>query len=188
MKHRPLLSLVPQEAPPKPGFFWELNDGLRGALVSMVRRELPKALAVGRSQQRSHDEEKLSRREEALQRRLNSVVEKYAEALELFDQWQAQGVRDDAQLDAALAPEGEPLSISAQLKELRRQIEMRTVGCGWREFETKGEWSFFADERAHTLDKLRRMLLEDILPHERALRRQKRLPKVAAPPNLKVVT
>jgi hypothetical protein len=59
---------------------------------------------------------------------------------------------------------------------------MRTVGLGWRDFETK--WSFFSDERAHQIELLRRMLLDDILPHEVMLRTQKRLPKSAAPPQL----
>ena len=75
-------------------------------------------------------------------------------------------------------------SPNEQLAELRRQIEMRVVGCGWSQFTTK--WGFFVDERAHTIDLMRRMLLEDILPQETALRRQKKLPKEAAPPNLKV--
>ena len=61
---------------------------------------------------------------------------------------------------------------------------MRTLGCGWRQFDTK--WGFFKDERAHTLELLKRMLLDDILPHEMALRRQKKLPKSAAPPQLSV--
>ena len=57
---------------------------------------------------------------------------------------------------------------------------MRTVGCGWTQSEAK--WTFFADERQHTIDQLRRMLLDDILPHEIVLlRRQKRLPTSAAP-------
>ena len=37
------------------------------------------------------------------------------------------------------------MSTTAQLAELRRQIEMRTVGLGWRQFETK--WSFFQEEK-----------------------------------------
>ena len=57
---------------------------------------------------------------------------------------------------------------------------MRTVGCGWTQFEAK--WGFFIDERKHTICKLRNMLIEDILPYELALRRQKKLPKEAAPP------
>ena len=63
---------------------------------------------------------------------------------------------------------------------------MRVVGLGRREFATK--WTFFADERAHTIEKMREMLLSDILPHERALRRLKKLPTSAAPPQLKSCT
>ena len=86
-----------------------------------------------REERRRHDEEKLKRREEALTRQLNAVVEKYAAAIELYDQWCAQGVTTKTQLDAAL----KDLSPNEQIAELRRQIEMRTVGLGWREFKTK---------------------------------------------------
>ena len=59
---------------------------------------------------------------------------------------------------------------------------MQTVGLGWHEFETK--WGFLADERQHTLENFRRVLLEDILPHEASMRRLKKLPAAAAPPQL----
>lgn len=162
------------------GFFWRLSKELRSSLLSMARRQRSAAAKVAAAEKLSHDEEKLLRREEAVQRQLNAVVDKYAEALELYDAWKAQGVKDQRDLEAAL----EGKSVTAQLEELRRQIEMRTIGLGWREFETK--WSFFTDEKAHTIDKLRQMLLNDILPHERAMRRQKKLPKEAAPPQLRV--
>eukprot|EP00966_Prymnesium_polylepis_P064269 1489982-Prymnesium_polylepis.3 len=166
------------EADPQPGFFWRLECNARRALVRMARRELPRALKVGREEKLSHDEEKLQRREEAVQRQLDAAVEKYAAALELYDAWRAQGIATKPALDAALAG----LSPTQQLAELRRQIEMRTVGCGWRQFETK--WSFFSDEKHHTIEKLRSMLLDDIIPHERALRQKKKLPAEAAPPQL----
>lgn len=75
----------------------------------------------------AHGDEKLSRREEAVQRQLVIVTEKYAAALELYDQWKAQGVTSAAELDEILQGK----SISARIAELRRQIEMRTVGCDW---------------------------------------------------------
>ena len=53
----------------------------------MARRRLPDALKEGRAEVLSHDQEKLLRREEAVQRQLNAAVERYAAALELFDQW-----------------------------------------------------------------------------------------------------
>ena len=58
---------------------------------------------------------------------------------------------------------------------------MRTVGCGWRQFETK--WGFFADERKHTIDHLK-ALLKDVMVYERTLTRTKHLPTEAAPPQL----
>ena len=92
-------------------------------------------------------------------------------------------MKDKPGLERALRDaDGKELSPTQQMAELRRQVEMRTVGCGWRQFETK--WSFFSDEKHHTIEKLRSMLLDDILPHERALRRLKQLPAEAAPPQL----
>ena len=169
----------PEEATEsRPGFFWRLQRALRCSLLQMTRRELPDAQKVARDEKTAHDEEKLARREEAVQRQLDAAVERYAAALELYDAWRAQGVRDKSQLEARL----KELSPSQQLAELRHQIEMRTVGCGWRQFETK--WTFFSDERHHTIEKMRSMLLDNILPHEMSLRRVKRLPAEAAPPQL----
>ena len=162
------------------GFFWtQLTSALRNSLVEMVRKEVAPARKIARGEKQSHDEEKLQRREEALQRQLINAVEKYAAALELFDQWSTQRVKTAAELNQALADLSEP----EQLAELRRQIEMRIVGCGWTQFQTK--WSFFANERTHTIAKLRSMLVDDILPHEKALNRMKKLPVQAAPPQLK---
>ena len=166
------------EANQRPGFIWRLPPALRRSLLRMVRRQLPEALKVARAEKLSHDQEKLQRREEAVQRALDAAVERYAAAIELYDAWRTQGITDKPALERAL----KGLSPTEQLAELRRQIEMRTVGCGWRQFETK--WTFFSDERHHTLEKLRSMLLDDIFPHERALRRLKQLPAEAAPPQL----
>ena len=164
----------------KDGFFWSVLDGkLRCALVEMARHGLAHAQAEARSEKQMHDEEKLARREEALTRQLNAAVERYAEALELFEAWQTQRVNNQQELTARLQGMSEP----EQVAELRRQIEMRTLGCGWTQFEAK--WTFFADERKHKINDLRRMLLEDILPHEIALRRKKKLPTEAAPPQLR---
>eukprot|EP00966_Prymnesium_polylepis_P136876 3162791-Prymnesium_polylepis.1 len=161
------------------GFFWRLSAPLRAALVRVARSELPKALKVGRAERRSHDEEKLKRREESLNKQLGILVERYAEAKELYDQWCSQGIADKKVLTARL----KELSMPQQIRELRRQIEMRTLGLGWTQFSTK--WGFFSDETQHTWQKLHTMLVDDIFPHELALRRRKQLPTEAAPPQLK---
>ena len=171
---------APAEEPRKVvGFFWALTPELRNSLIEMARHELPNALKVGREEKRSHDTEKLSRREEAVQRLLDSTVERYAAALELYDQWKAQRVTTVAALDRAL----DGLSEAEQVAELRRQIEMRTVALGWTEFETK--WGYYADERKHKIADLRRILVDDIMPHERTMARLKKLPAAAVPPQLK---
>lgn len=55
---------------------------------------------------------------------------------------------------------------------------------GWRQFETK--WTFFKEEKLHTIAQLQSMLCDDILPHEMAMRRMRKLPKEAALPQLRV--
>jgi hypothetical protein len=165
------------------GFFWRVLDTpLRHALVEMVRHEVGVARTKAQQEKRAHDEEKLLRREEALLRALNSAVERYAAALELYDAWQTQGVRDGKQLDAAL----KGMSSNEKLAELRRQIEMRTVGCGWTDFAVKQ--SYNSDEKDETIAAWRNQLLDKIIPHEMALRRQEKLPAAAAPPQLGVRT
>ena len=165
----------PERAPL--GFFWQLSHELRHSLIDMARRQLATALTKARAERQQHDQEKLSKREEAVQRQLNSVVEKYAEALDLFDAWKSQGWKDKPAMDRGLAGK----SITEQLRILRLQIEMRTVGCGWRQFETK--WGFFSDERLHTIDQLK-SLLKDVMTYERTLIRLEKLPTEAAPPQL----
>ena len=169
----------PPEPPEKPalGFFWTLDTELKHSLVNMARCELAPALSKARLERQQHDEEKLSKREQAVQRQLNAVVEQYAEALELFQAWQAQGWKDAAAVKAGLAGK----SISEQLRLLRLQIEMRTKGCGWRQFETK--WGFNSDEKEQTIDELK-TLLKDVMVYERTLARSKKLPTEAALPQL----
>ena len=60
---------------------------------------------------------------------------------------------------------------------------MRTVALGWTEFETR--WGYSTDEKKQKVTQLREMLIKDILPHEVSMRRLKKLPKAAVPPQLK---
>jgi hypothetical protein len=162
------------------GFFWAvLTPELREALVEWARHEVSAARSKAREEKRSHDEEKLARREESLQRQLNTAVDKYAAALELYDQWVSQGVRDKGQLSKALKA---CKSLTEKLAELRRQIEMRTVGCGWTQFKVR--WSYDSDQAEATVVAWTRLLLDEILPHEMSLRRNKKLPAAAAPPQV----
>ena len=161
------------------GFFWRLQQPMRHALMQMARWDADGARKAGRADKKAHDEEKLARREEALQRQLNLAVDRYAEALELYDQWLTQGVRDKGQLDAALRG---CKSATEKLAELRRQIEMRTLGCGWTHFKVK--WGFDPDEKEQTVKAWRQLLLDEIIPFEMGLRRKKKLPAAAAPPQV----
>ena len=61
-----------------PGFFWQLAPELRNSLMFTARRQLQPALKVARAEKQQHDDEKLKRREEAVQRQLDATIEKYA--------------------------------------------------------------------------------------------------------------
>ena len=66
-----------------------------------------------------------------------------------------------------------------KLEFLRKQIEMRVIGCGLTQYATR--WSSSSDVRIGTVSHLRE-LLDDIITEEIALKRLKRLPKEAAQP------
>ncbi len=116
--------------------------------------------------------------EHAVQSTLNRLVEKYAEALEFFDEWEAHRWKDNPDIERGLADK----SNLEKIRLLRLQIEMRTVGCGWRQFETK--WGYDPDGVQHTISQFKAML-KDIIAHELTLVRAKRLPQEAAPPQVR---
>ena len=161
------------------GFFWSgLTDELRASLVEMARHEAADARKAGRAALLAHDEAKLARREERVQSMLDAAVEHYAYALELFNAWEAQGVKTKAEVDRFLAGKPE----AQKLEFLRKQIEMRVLGLGWDKFATR--WSSQSDTRIGTVAHLRALLVDEIIPEEMGLRRLKKLPTEAAPPHL----
>ena len=56
---------------------------------------------------------------------------------------------------------------------------MRTLGLGWTQFAPG--WGYEPAEKDATITKWRKLLIDDIFPHEIAMRRQKKLPKAAVP-------
>ena len=171
---------------PKPigGFFWTraLTDELRASLVSAVRKEADPARVEGRTALAEHDADKLARREERLVTALNAAVDYYAYGKELFESWSSapehgtsQAITTNGALEKALKDQSE----AKQLETLRFQIDMRTIGLGWNQFKTK--WSAKNDATIGTVAHLKSLLL-NIIAHEIAERRLKRLPTEAAPP------
>ena len=165
---------------PRGGFFWSsplMTDELRSSLVSTVRKEAEHARSEGRKALIEHDAAKLARREERLITALNAAVDYYAFGHELFESWMMQGATDAKAVDAQLTGKPE----TQQLEYLRHQIDMRVIGLGWNQFQTK--WSAKSDPTIGTVAHLRALLVDAILPHELAERRLKRLPTEAAPPH-----
>ena len=117
------------------GFFWRLSKEARHSLLSTARRLAPGERSAARADKEAHNAEKLARREEAVQRQLRAAIEKYAEALELFDEWRASVVVDGKPLDTAALKKAleaalRGKSTTEKLAVLRRWIEMRTKGLG----------------------------------------------------------
>ena len=165
---------------PRGGFFYSLTKELQQSLVEYARRSAKGARADGRVALQEHDADKLARREERLIVQLNAAVDAYAYALELFDAWKAQRLTSKQELAAALRGKPE----AQQLELLRKQIEMRVLGCGWDKYETR--WSSNKNAKIGTVEHLT-TLLEEIFVDELARARfppgtERGLPTEAAPP------
>eukprot|EP00966_Prymnesium_polylepis_P007183 165724-Prymnesium_polylepis.1 len=157
------------------GFYYRLPESMRESLVEMARLNAEGARQEGRKAMEAHGAHKLTTREERLQAALDLAVEKYAHAKELFEAWQRQRVTNITEADAHMVDMPE----AQKLEFLRKQIEMRVLGCGMTQFATR--WSSSADQRIGTVAHLREVL-EEITFEEMTLRRQRRLPTEAAPP------
>mmetsp|Transcript_24056 Transcript_24056/g.59701 ORF Transcript_24056/g.59701 Transcript_24056/m.59701 type:complete len:566 (-) Transcript_24056:199-1896(-) len=158
------------------GFYWRLPESMRESLVDMARLGAEDARKEGRKAMEEHGEHKLSSREERLQAALDAVIEKYARAKELFAAWRAQRATSIEEVDAWMVDRPE----AQKLEFLRKQIEMRVLGCGMNKFATK--WSSSSDVRIGTVVHLREVL-DEIIVEEKTLARLKRLPTEAALPN-----
>ena len=125
---------------------------------------------------KEQEAEKLARREERVLKLLDAAVEHYARATELFTAWLASRAKGAAEVEAVL--KGKPEA--QQLEYLRKQIEMRVLGCGWTQYATR--WSSSSDVRIGTVTHLTALLLE-IIAEEKSLTRLKQLPTEPAPPH-----
>ena len=84
------------------GIFWRLSKELRHSLLRMVRREIRNVRTAARAAKQQPDKYKFQPREETITQQLHAVVDRYAAALELFDQWNSQGIMDERALRVVL--------------------------------------------------------------------------------------
>ena len=153
----------------RPGFYHRgLSERMRESLVEMARIGAEGARQEGREAMHQHGAHKLQSRQERLQLALDLAVEKYAHAKELFAAWQSQRAESIAEVDAYIHERPE----AQKLEFLRKQIEMRVLGCGMTQFST--QWSSSSDVRIGTVEHLRDVL-DEIIMEERALKRLKKL-------------
>jgi hypothetical protein len=164
------------------GYFTTLDPRMQEAIIEVARKDRVKAIAQAKIDMQEQLAYKQFRRQENLDKLLKATIERYANGLELFTAWRAHGVRDWGAAGAKLLAAG---SEAEKLLFLRNEIEMRLIGLGWTQFETR--WSSSSDETVGTVDNLSG-LLKDILAHETAERRLNNLPKEAAPPPLRMRT
>ena len=171
-----------ENAPPREhvgGFYHNgLNQRCQQSLVEFSRLAAPKARADGRLALVAHDQHKLAKREDRLEKLLKMAVELHAESMELFAAWEATRAITRPAVEAAIKNKPEV----QQLEYLRRQIDMRTKGLGWTQFATR--WSSCSDASIGTVAHLKALLLDEIIPEERKQERLKMLPTEAQPPHL----
>lgn len=108
------------EKPEPTGVFFHtgLTPELQESLVLYARHSAVAARAAGRAALAEQELEKLQRREERVIQLLNSAVEHYAYALELFDGWMVQRATSAGDIEAALTSKPE----AQQLEYIRLQI------------------------------------------------------------------
>lgn len=82
---------------------------------------------------------------------MDALLTRYALALSFFDRWQRRGVETAAEIARALQEYGD--RTQEKLDWLREQLEMRTIGLGWFEFNMK--WSSSKDDNVGSLSDLR---------------------------------
>ena len=179
------------EPPPRDGFYHRLPSvRLQESLIEFSRHEAIKARKAEQEDLMAHDTAKLARREERVISLLNHAIDDYAYSKELFKAWEADtlawrttanGVRpgEVVRTDAKWAAFSKGKPESELLMFLRKQIEMRVIGCGLTQFTTR--WSSNKDAKIGTVSHLR-SLVGEILEHEATARRMKELPEEAALP------
>lgn len=157
------------------GFFNTLPAEMKEAIVTVARKNRK----ASRDQAKKDWDEQLAyrreRRQDNLVTALNAAVQRYANALELYDAWKAHGVPNMATVTAKLRGKSE----AAKLLYLRNEIEMRVIGCGWVQFDMR--WSSLTDETVGSIASLT-ILLKDILIYEAKCRDTNDLPTEAAVP------
>lgn len=105
---------------------------------------------------------------------LDVLFTKYALALSFFERWQKRGVQTAGDIAAGLSEFGRNGEREQdKLDWLREQIEMRTIGLSWNQFQAR--WSSSKDDLIGTVQQLSDHLKE-ILEEEDRQRRDKSLP------------
>lgn len=105
---------------------------------------------------------------------LDALFTRYALALSFFQRWQKRGVETASAIAAELRQfGGDGVREQDKLNWLREQIEMRTIGMSWTQFQ--GKWSSSKDEEIGSVQQLTDHL-KVILVEEAAQRRDNVLP------------
>lgn len=170
----------PQD-PPRPGmgYFFTLPKEEQEALVEYTRgavRASRKQAAADNKEVADYIKGKLKTSSE---QELESLITRYGIGLSFFERWKERGVSTVAELKRELKA---CKDTQAQLDWLREQIEMRTLGLQWVEYNT--HWSSSSDETVGTVPELTEHL-KTIMTSERERRAAGELPSEAPAPQAK---
>jgi hypothetical protein len=182
-----------QQAPPAPGigYFHSLPWQEQHALVEYARRSVRAERKVDRADNAEVAAYVKSKVKTASQEELKALVTEWGYGLSFFSRWQSSGVRAVGEIAKKLrelahkpgATEAQRRKATQeQLDWLREQVEMRTRGLRWSEFQTN--WSSGSDEHVGTVEELTGHL-KLIVEEERNRRAAGELPESAPPPIMK---
>ena len=181
-----------QEPPPQGyGHAYRLPWEEQHALVFYSSRVVREQRKLDRADDAEHAAYVKAKVKSASEQQLQNLITEFAYALSFFERWKARGVRTVGEINAQLKkldPPSNPTvqqrrkATQAKLDWLREQIDMRTRGLQWVEFQTA--WSSGTDEEVGTVEDLTGHLKE-ILAEEAEQRRAGELPEHAPAPIFK---
>lgn len=152
-------------------WFHKLPEKEQEALVEFSRKTVKEMRDIDHLDHRALDEYHAARRKTNEQDELDALFTQDAMALSFFERWCKRGVESVNQITTTLNGYGE--RNQDKLDWLREQIEMRSIGLSWTDWNTP--WSSSVDQYTGTVEQLRNHLKE-VLAEERSLEQRGLLP------------
>ncbi|KAL1511676.1 hypothetical protein AB1Y20_004966 [Prymnesium parvum] len=176
-----------KQEPPPPGlgYFHTLPVQEQEALVEYARRIMRVQRGVDRADNAEVAAYVKAKVRSNSEEELQALITEWGYGLSFFERWQQRGVRLASEVSSALRvleKEDKRKQRQDQLDWRREQVEMRTRGLRWVEFQT--HWSSGSDEHIGTVEELTEHL-KLIVQEERSRRAAGTLPESAPAPIMK---